>query len=113
MAKWFGKIGFAISRETTSGTGSAARGTGIWVNDIFEKSYYGDILRHSHSFSESDGLNDDIHITNEISVIADPFALDHWQMMKYIVLSGTKWKISQVTILYPRITITVGGLYNG
>ena len=32
--------------------------------------------------------------------------------MKYIEFMGTKWKITSVEKLYPRLILIVGGVYN-
>ena len=32
--------------------------------------------------------------------------------MKYIEFEGTKWKITNVEVRYPRLNLTVGGIYN-
>ena len=34
-------------------------------------------------------------------------------VMRYVKYGGMAWKIDRVEILYPRINLTVGGVYNG
>lgn len=58
-------------------------------------------------------LNDDINIANEISIVADPFARKNFHKMRYVAYMGAKWKISKVEVGYPRLILTIGGLYNG
>lgn len=103
MTKFFGKIGYAITRETTPG---------VWADEIIEREYYGDLLKRSYRFQTSDKVNDDITIANEFSIIADLFAKDNIHLMKYIEFEGTKWKITNIEIRYPRLNLTVGGIYN-
>ena len=104
MAKWFGKIGFAETKETSPG---------VWSEEIVGHEYYGDVLRNSRRLQASDKLNDDINISNEISIVADPFANNNFHSMRYIEFMGAKWKITNVEVKYPRLVLTIGGLYNG
>lgn len=104
MAKWFGKIGFAEAKETSPG---------VWSEEIVDHEYYGDVLRNSRRLQASDKLNDDINISNEISIVADPFANNNFHSMRYIEFMGAKWKITNAEVKYPRLVLTIGGLYNG
>ena len=103
MAKFCGVIGYAVTKETEPG---------IWEEQIIEVEYFGDVIRNSRRFSGSAKVNDDINISNQISIIADPFANNNFHAMKYVVFMGAKWKISEVTVQYPRLVLTIGGLYN-
>lgn len=104
MAKWCGKIGYAITKETEPG---------LWEPIIVERKYYGDLISNRWKRQNSGGINDDINISNSISIIADPFANQNLGYMAYVEYMGTKWKISDVEIQFPRLILTVGGLYNG
>lgn len=103
MAKWFGKIGFAETVEVRPG---------IWEEQITERNYYGDLVRNTRRLQSTDKLNDDIDISNEISIIADPYANQNFYSMRYVEFMGAKWKISNVEVSFPRLTLTIGGLYN-
>ena len=104
MGKWFGKIGYAVTEETAPG---------VWVEQITERTYYGDIIRNTRRLQTSDKLNDDINVSNEISIVADPFARDNFHAMRYIEFMGTRWKVSSVEVQYPRLILSLGGVYNG
>lgn len=104
MAKFYGKIGYSETKETTPG---------VWEVAITERPYYGDLIRNTRRLQSSENLNDDINISNEISIIADPFAYNNFHSMLYVEFMGAKWKISNVDVQYPRLILTVGGLYNG
>lgn len=103
MTKFFGKIGYVMTQETKPG---------VWMDQIMEREYYGDLLRNSYRFQTSDKVNDDVLIANEFSIIADSFAKDNFHLMRYIEFEGTKWKITNVEVRYPRLNLTVGGIYN-
>jgi len=104
MAKFYGVIGYAATVETTPG---------VWEEQITKRSYYGDLTRNTRKLQSSDQLNDNINVANEISIVADPFARENFHLMKYVEFMGAKWKISSVEVQYPRLILTVGGVYNG
>lgn len=106
MAKWFGVIGFAESVVEST--------PGVWTEVITERAYPGDIKRIYRRLQTTDQLNDNISITNEISIVADPFANDHFHKMRYASFAGTNWRISNVDASQrPRINLTLGGEWNG
>ena len=86
---------------------------GIWEEQVVERPYSGDLVRNSGRFQSSGGVNDDIVMSNNISIVADPYANENFQYMKYVEFMGTKWNITNVDIQYPRISLTTGGVYNG
>lgn len=103
MAKWFGVIGFAETVETVPG---------VWEEKITKRSYYGDVGRNTRRLQSSDQLNDDINVANEISVVADPFANQNFHKIRYVEFMGSNWKVGNVEVRYPRLVLTVGGVYN-
>lgn len=104
MAKFFGKIGFATLTETTPG---------VWEEVITERDYYGEVIRNNRRLQGAQQLNDDISLSNEFSILADPFAVENFHSMRYLTYMGTKWKVTIVDVQYPRLTLSVGGIYNG
>lgn len=105
MAKFFGPIGFAIPTETRPG---------VWKDRIEEHNYRGDVVSVSSRWTaSSDGTNDDLTLNNKISIVADPFAQNHFHTMKYIRLMDAYWKVTGVEPQYPRLILTIGGVYNG
>lgn len=104
MAKWFGKIGYAETVETAPG---------IWEEKITEHEYFGDLLRNTRRLQSASQVNDNIDISNEISIVADPYANENFHSMRYAEFRGTKWKISSIDVQYPRLNLTLGGVYNG
>lgn len=102
MAKWFGSIGYAETVETTPG---------VWVEQITVREYYGDLTRNTRRLQTADKINDDININNELSIISDPYAMNHFYSMRYAEFMGAKWKITNVEVQYPRLILSLGGLY--
>lgn len=103
MARFSGKIGFVRTIETEPG---------IWEPDITERSYFGDIVRNISNFQSNESVNENISLNNSISIVADPFATNNFQYMRYVIYVGTKWRITNTEVEFPRIILTVGGLYN-
>lgn len=104
MNKFYGKIGYAILTETVPG---------VWVEQIVEHSYYGDVIRNIRRLQSSENLNDNVNVSNEISIVADAFANQNFHSMRYVEYMGTKWKVSSIEVKYPRLILSMGGVYNG
>lgn len=103
MTRWCGVIGYAETLEIEPG---------VWSEEFTERKYYGDLLRNSRRLQGSQKVNDDITISNQISILADPYAVQHFHAIRYAELFGTKWKVSSVEVQYPRLILELGGAYN-
>ena len=104
MGKFYGKIGYGVTAETNPS---------VWTEQITERSYYGELIRNSRRLQSTDQLNDDVNVANEISIVADPFATQNFHSMRYIAFMGAKWKITSVDVRFPRLILTIGGVYTG
>lgn len=104
MAKYYGRIGYGVTEETTPG---------CWTEQIVEREYFGDVYKLSSRIQMAEKVNDDITIQNQISILADPYAYNHFHLMKYVEYMGVKWKITNVEVKYPRLSLITGGVYNG
>ena len=107
MAKWSGKIGYIKTEEVERG---------IWTDEksIVERTHYGDTIRnHTRIQPSSDSTNSDIVINVNLSIIADTFAIENLRYMKYAVINGVKWRITDVEPQRPRLILQIGGIYNG
>ena len=102
MAKWFGKVGYAVTEETEPG---------IWEETITDREYYGDVISNRFKRQNSGDVNDDINISQIISIVADPFAYQHCSKIIYVEYMGSKWKVSDVEPMFPRLQLTIGGVY--
>lgn len=103
MARFYGNIGFMNPVE---GEGSVWSETYVW------RPYYGELIRHSFRYNKTDKLNDDVALNNEISIFADDFAYSNYHLMRAVEIDGILWTIESVTVDRPRITLSVGGVYN-
>ena len=104
MAKFYGKIGYSEMSETRPG---------VWEEILTERNYYGDLVRNIRRLQSSSQVNDDLNIANEISIVADPYANKNFHAMRYVEFMGTRWKINNVDVQYPRLILSIGGVYNG
>lgn len=104
MARWFGKVGYVTTVEESPG---------VWVEKPVEKEYSGDMTRNHKRYEGSDTLNDNITLQNEISIVCDPYALENFQYIRYVEIMGSRWRVTSVDVQYPRLILSVGGVYNG
>ena len=104
MAKFYGEIGYITTVEQRPG---------VWVPKITERLYKGELIRNKRKLQGVDKVNDDIDIANDVSILADPFAYENFHSKRYVKFMGTKWKITGVEVQYPRLLLTLGGVYNG
>lgn len=104
MAKFFGAIGYAETKETSPG---------IWEETITERNYYGDILRNARRLENGENLNDNVNVNNSISIVADSHAYGNVFAIRYIRWMGACWKVTNVEVQRPRLILTIGGIYNG
>lgn len=104
MGKFHGNIGFAEQQKTAAG---------VFEEQIVEREYYGDVISAFYNTkNSSDTINDELGINNRISVVANEYALKNFQFMKYVVYMGVKWKITNIEPQYPRLILSIGGVYN-
>ena len=74
MAKWYGVIGYADTVEVEPG---------IWEEQVTERPYYGELIRNTHRLQTTDKVNDDLTISNQISIVSDPYDINNIHDMTY------------------------------
>lgn len=97
-------VGFATSTESAPG---------VWEDVISEKVYRGNVVRNTRRLQEGVGVNDDITVSNSISIVADPYASKHIFAMRYVKWAGTLWTVTDVEVQSPRLILRLGEVYNG
>lgn len=105
MAKYYGGIGYFLPQSKPV--------NGVCRERMVERSYFGDVLSNFYKTRPGENVNDDIEISNKISVISDDFSLSNYGYMRYIRWNGASWKITSVEVAFPRLILTIGGIYNG
>lgn len=104
MAKYAGNVGYVI--ETM-------------VDDVYtpistEVFMTGDVESIRRGKDNTEGkVNDDITLSNRISLIGDAYAQQNFMWIRWVEWMGTKWKVASVNIdtNSPRINVTLGGVY--
>ena len=104
MARFSGKIGFVTTSETSPD---------VWTETVTERNYMGDVSRNVWTNQNSGNVNDNLNLSNTISIVADSFAYENFSHMRYVKYMGAKWNISSAEVQRPRIILTIGGVYNG
>ena len=86
---------------------------GVYDSVITEKYYSGEIIENRQRWNPSDHQNDDLTVSNKISIIADTYLNTHLSSIKYATFMGIKWKVKSLDIKYPRVILDLGEVYNG
>ena len=103
MAKWSGVIGYALQKKTASG---------VLREVVEEHKYRGDVVTDVRRWQNGEGLNDDLQIQNQLSVVADTFAFLNVNHIRYVTYMGAKWKVRSIQIQRPRLVLSIGDVYN-
>lgn len=104
MSKWYGNVGFSKTVEYEPGS---------WEPQIIDRPYFGDVTSNRWKRQNSGGVNDDINLSNQISIVSDPYAVENCSTIAYVEFMGEKWKVTDVEVQYPRLILSIGGVWNG
>lgn len=106
MTRWFGKVGYSETYESAPG---------VWETKDTVREYYGDIKRNLSKWTNnSESTNDNLAVSTQISIVADPFAVKKFQFIKWIEFMGVKWCVDSIDPTQPpRLILTLGGVWNG
>ena len=107
MNKFHGKVGYIKTVQDPDDDT-------VWepITPI-ERTYYGDIRKNVSRWKTGDNVNDNIVVSNTISIVADAFAFENYLHIRYVEWMGHKLEVTSVEIQYPRLILSVGGVYNG
>jgi hypothetical protein len=106
MARFLGIVGYGESVETPADSG-------VWVDQITEREYQGDVLRNSRALEDNSRVNSDISVANQISVVADQYAFEHFFNIRYVEWAGVRWTVTTIEVRSPRLILNIGSVYNG
>lgn len=104
MDRFYGIVGFVSDTDM---------GGSVWVQQPIERMYYGNVIRNRKQWETSQNLNDDISVTNQISIVSDDFMCANIANIRYVQFGGANWRVTSIEELRPRILLTLGGVYNG
>lgn len=109
MAKFIGFIGYLETKDN---------GNGIFIPITVEREANGDLLNNNTKRDPStDSINDDLRLNHTVSVIMDDYAMENFEKIKYVKflmprISGL-WNVTDIKVNWPRMNLSVGGIYNG
>lgn len=104
MARFYGRVGYGETEENEPG---------VWVDQIVEYSYYGDVIRNARSLREGENLNPNLSVQNSISIVADAYANEHFHAIRYVEWAGALWTVTNVEVQSPRLLLTLGEVWHG
>ncbi len=85
---------------------------GVYLpNQVVEREYSGDVIKMSTDWQSPATLNDNLNLNKTISIIADPFSYENFANIRYVEYMGVKWKVKTAEPMYPRIQLSIGGVY--
>lgn len=100
--KWYGEIGFKDEIEEEPG---------VFIPQLVKRNFFGDVLDLSWKEMQGEKINADLHISNKLSVVADPYLRNNFQKIAYVQFEGAKWTVDSVKVGRPRLELTLGSLY--
>lgn len=103
MAKFCGVVGYHYYDESEPFRS---------IEKIAEREYFGDVLQFKRRWENTEYQNDTFNVDNKISIVADPFAYEHFHSIRYVQWMGVKWRVTNIEVQYPRLILTIGGVYN-
>lgn len=104
MAKFNGNIGFEQTIEKVPG---------VWSTECVLKNYKGDVLRNTFRYENSQQANDNHSLNIRISLVANDYLLSNLHKLRFVEYLGADWEVTSIDIEFPRIILTIGGVYNG
>jgi hypothetical protein len=104
MARFHGKVGYGTLVESSPG---------VFVDEIVEYEYYGDVVRNTRRITEGENLNQDLSVGNSISIVADAYARGNFFAIRYVGWAGVLWTVQDVEVQLPRLILSLGEVYNG
>lgn len=104
MARFYGVVGYVVEEEGA---------VDVILQKPVERYYKGDFIKNRRKLEAGVSTADNVSLANQVSIIADPYALVHIFAIRYIKWMGSAWKVNEVEVSYPRLILTIGGVYNG
>ena len=102
--KYHGEVGYFDTVEVKPG---------LFEEELTFREYYGDVLRNTKRDSSGSNVNPTITVNNQISIVADPYALGHFFQIRCIRWQGALWQVTDVDASTPpRLILSLGGLYH-
>lgn len=105
MPRYYGIVGYSEAGEFKDGVYEETR--------IVERYYRGEVQRNSRWLQNGSSILPDLSVNVSISIVADAYANEHINDIKYIEWQGVKWTVVSIDVQRPRLIFDLGGVYNG
>lgn len=102
--KYYGEVGFWVEDHEVK--------PGVFKPYIIERLYSGEVNWNNRHFQTTENQNDDVRLNNQISILSDLYSHQNFASIKYVMWNGVKWRVTNVEVNYPRLVLTIGGVYN-
>lgn len=104
--KFYGAVGYGDSREFAPGD---------WRDVIVERNLYGDVQNNYALMRGTENVNADRTVNNTLSLVADAYASEHFDAIRYVRWMGVFWTVTSVRLVpgNPRLILAIGEVYNG
>lgn len=104
MTRFVGKIGFGETAELAPG---------VYDDVITERKVFGDIIWDNRRFVQGGQVVPNLTLNKAFSVVADSYTNKYFHNIRYILWNDTRWTVSSVEIVPPRLSVYIGEVYNG
>lgn len=105
MAKFSGVIGFGVTDELVPGVYDDV--------NVIEKPYYGEYKKNVRKLEGGNGVVSNFQISTVVEVYEDNYLRENLSYMKYVGFHGLRWNVESIEISYPKLILTIGGVYVG
>lgn len=102
--RFYGEVGYAPT---------VVDDYGVATVDVIKRNYHGNVITLNSKWQPNGNVNDDIRVSHQISILADPYAIENFPYIKYVEWLGIKWEVVNSKVEFPRIILSLGGVYNG
>lgn len=91
--------------------GSVETSPGVYETMPVEIAHRADVLVYNKNYDLGEEVNDEMRLKNRYSIVMKDTTLNY-EDIKYVIVKEKRWRVSGVEFLYPRLILTLGGLYH-
>lgn len=102
--KFYGNVGYGHSEETSQD---------VHQEKVIELPYRGDIKKDDLYIDNKQEINSDLRVSQLISIVMDPYAVEHYFNVRYVLWQGVRWNVTSVSVESPRLVLRLGDKYDG
>lgn len=104
MARAVVHVGYGLQTEIAPG---------VFDDVVVEKRYFADTMWDNRRYNQTTVVNDDLQLNVAFSILADSYANENFNNIRYLKYQGNRWRVTAVEVEPPRLKLYAGGVYNG